>query len=225
MAQAEAEAPGREHLVVVAFATVSLVVGTHGGAVVENGIVLGGQVVPCWCVYIEADAEGRLLDGTEDGAKLDVESCACNLAVVVDGEFSCVLACAVDEAFSVDAVALVVDIIESESDAEEHAVVEVAADVEVVLADIARVGAVKVVAAGLVVSRSTRGGVCDEGVPEQVVQLREVGRRVGTRRILIANVFACGVLVDEKSTLVDVAQHVLDVGVLADGTSAETVVG
>ena len=66
-------------------------------------------------------------------------------------------------------------------------------------------GPVEGVAISFVVTCRLVVGIHDEGVPQQIVQLREVGSGVGAFGVLITDVFALFVLADTESTVVDVA--------------------
>ncbi len=143
----EVELPWGGEFVLVLHVTVPSVVAVDGGLVGvdvvtvdhvvlrgQSGGVAFGEGVPGGGVDGQADAEGVVLEGTEDGSHLEVYAGAVGLVPVLQGVAGIQLVAAVlpQEVFAIDRVAGVVDIVGTDGGTEVEAVLHVEGHVEVV---------------------------------------------------------------------------------------------
>ena len=146
MSKAQSELPRSIELEVVSLTIVRCSI-----SISHICIVGSGKVVPCWCSHRHAYTERAVLHRTEDDAGLYIETSTGNLAVVNNGQLADIVNVG-RELLAVLAVALIVDIMYADSESKIHTVIYIAANIEVILSDIASRGLVEVVGRRLIVA-------------------------------------------------------------------------
>ena len=146
MSKAQSELPRSIELEVVSLTIVRCSI-----SISHICIVGSGKVVPCWCSHRHAYTERAVLHRTEDYAGLYIETSTGNLAVINNGQLADIVN-VWRELLAVLAVALIVDIMYADSESKIHTVIYIAANIEVILSDIASCGLVEVVGRRLIVA-------------------------------------------------------------------------
>ena len=164
MTQAQTELPRRVELELIAAAAI----GSERRVRIRNGRrIVGAQVIERRCSHAESDAERRSLNRTEDDTQLHVETGTRNLARIGNGDGfvqrnRLSIFHHLGNRLAILAIALVVNIVQADGQTEINAIVDITRDIEVVLADVALMGAVELVVAAVEI------GILEE------VQLRRI---------------------------------------------------
>ena len=165
MAQAHAELPGGIHLIVVAFAVIHGIV-----AVAHLGVVAGGEIVHGRCGHGESDSERRILHGAHDNTQFHIGSHTGYTALIVDVELVDAFRIGF-QLLGIIRVVLIVHIVQAHCQSKKHLVVDVAADVEIILTHIALMGAVEDILRGGIVIKRTVAGCIEQVARVDIVEL------------------------------------------------------
>ena len=138
MSETYTELPGRvdfevvvRHVAIKHVALISVVIWTCCRIPRQIVGVAHRQVVEYRGVDIHTDTERRVLNGAEDSTELYIEASTVDLQHLI-----VVAECSRGIILCIDLVAAIVDIVQSKRGTQEYPVVDVATDIEVVLADI-----------------------------------------------------------------------------------------